>query len=206
MAGELITRNLIIDLGGVVVDLDVNLTLQAMQKLAGSHELPSGMAIESPLFHQFERGEVGARAFRDKLREMLGSGAGDGELDDAWNAMILGVPRERLDWLERLRSRGYRMFLLSNTNEIHLPFVEDLLRKVSGARSFDPWFNQCYYSHRLGLRKPDPSIYEWVLSENDLSPTETMMIDDNPRNLEGAALAGLQTYHAESREHVLQFQ
>jgi putative hydrolase of the HAD superfamily len=205
MTGSRTVRNLIIDLGGVVVDLEVDRSLRALRQLRNGKTAAPAVLLESPVFHQFERGELSPAAFRDRLRGMLQSRITDGELDAAWNAMILAVPRETLQWLERLRSRGYRMFLLSNTNEIHLPFVESLLQTVSGARTFDPWFDRCYYSHRLGLRKPEVQIYQAVLQDNNLDASETLMIDDNPLNLEGAARAGLQTYLAESRHHVLLF-
>jgi putative hydrolase of the HAD superfamily len=205
MTGSRAVRNLIIDLGGVVVDLDVERSLRALQRLWNGDAAAPDLLLESPVFHQFERGELSPTAFRGRLREILQSRMTDGELDAAWNAMILGVPREKLEWLERLQARGYRMFLLSNTNDIHLPFVENLLYAVSGAQTFDPWFDRCYYSHRLGMRKPDVQIYQAVLEENSLDASETLMIDDNPLNLAGAARAGLQTYLAESRHHVLQF-
>jgi putative hydrolase of the HAD superfamily len=110
--------------------------------------------------------------------------------------MLLDIPPERIQLLERLKGQ-YRIFLLSNTNEIHLTCFSNIVKRVTGQPSLDGYFEKAYYSHRMKMRKPDREIYNKVIQENRLDPTTTIFLDDNLLNLAGAEQCGIQTFHVQ---------
>lgn len=147
-------------------------------------------------FHDFEKGLISDNHFREIVRDMLHVRASDSDIDNCWNAMLLDIPLERLQLLEHLKTK-YRVFLLSNTNEIHLNCFSTIIRDATGRSSLDGYFEKAYYSHRMKMRKPDPEIYEAVLEENKLTPSYTFFLDDNLSNLEGAERCGIKTFHVQ---------
>jgi len=186
-------KNIIFDLGGVIVDLDFARTFDALARLAGT--TPANIekdATAQPFFHEYEKGRLSDNDFRATLRSYLHSEAPDATLDAAWNAMLLDIAPEKYSLLESLKHK-YRTFLLSNTNAIHMTAVNSLVQLGSGHPNLDPYFERTYYSHLLGMRKPDREIYEHVLAENHLVPHETLFLDDLTDNLRGAAALGIQT-------------
>jgi len=155
--------------------------------------------IHSRAFMDYEKGLLTDEAFRDHVREVLNMDCQDDELDSYWNAMLLDIPAERLQLLEELKKK-YRVFLLSNTNEIHLKKFNQILNAAHGRDSMDYYFHKAYYSHRMKMRKPDTEIFEFVLKENQLNASQTLFLDDNLSNLQGAAQVGIQTFHVEKPE------
>jgi len=115
----------------------------------------------------------------------------DQQIIDAWNAMLLDFPEERITLLQEL-GKKYPLYLLSNTNSIHLSEFTDRLKAVHGIASLNSLFHKTYYSHLIGYRKPDIAIYEHVIRENNLDAAATLFIDDTLLNVEGARRAGLQ--------------
>lgn len=139
--------------------------------------------------------------FRDQLREVLSDHLSDAELDHAWNAMLLDIPMERIHLLEHLKSR-FNIYLLSNTNNIHLQCFNKQVQQLTGFVAMDQYFHQAYYSHIMKMRKPDVEIYEYVLHAHDLVPHETIFLDDNKDNLLGANNAGIKTFHVEHPDQI----
>jgi putative hydrolase of the HAD superfamily len=188
-------KNIIFDLGGVILNLSVDSTLRQISKLSG---YPVEKVIE--LYHArdeflaYEKGEITNDEFRRSLKDIFGITTLDTELDVCWNAMLGDIPPERIELLRQLRSK-YKTYLLSNTNAIHLDFFSGMAQKAHGLESLDPLFHKAYYSHLMKMRKPDPAIYEFVLNENGLKANETIFLDDNAANLKGAASVGIQTFH-----------
>ncbi|MBX9850464.1 MAG: HAD-IA family hydrolase, partial [Cytophagaceae bacterium] len=109
---------------------------------------------------------------------------------NAWNALLLDMPLERIQLVQKL-GKKYRTFLLSNTNDIHIQKVNQILFEASGMKKLDELFETAYYSYKINLGKPDVAIYEYVLKDKNLRPEETVFIDDNKDNIEGAKKAGL---------------
>lgn len=157
--------------------------------------------MQSPQFHAYEKGLLSDSDFRNEVRRLLDVEAGDEEIDYCWNAMLLDLPPARLQLLERLKNT-HRLFLLSNTNEIHLTRFNNILMETHGAGTMDHFFEKAYYSHRLKMRKPDKEIYDFVLAQNNLDPAATLFLDDNLTNLEGAKLSGIQTFHVEDPQQL----
>ena len=188
-------RNIIFDLGGVILNLSVESTLKKFAVLSGySIDRVIELYNSRPEFPQYEKGEITNNEFRESLRKIFVLTHTDPELDAGWNSMLGDIPKERVDLLKELKSK-YRTFLLSNTNAIHLDFFTGMVKKDHLLESLDPLFHKTYYSHLVKMRKPDPAIYEYVLRDNGLKAEETIFLDDNLSNLEGAAAVGIPTFH-----------
>jgi glucose-1-phosphatase len=189
-------KNLIFDLGGVILDLSVEDTLTAFSNLSGLRkEKVKDIFIGSPEFNEFEKGLMNDDAFREFIRKTYAPQATDAQIDECWNAMLLGLPMQKLDLLDALK-KEFSVYLLSNTNGIHLHYINEvILKSVTGKNLLDTHFHKAYYSHRMGKRKPEPEIYLQVLEENNLKAGETMFLDDNPHNIESAASLGIQTVY-----------
>ncbi len=187
-------KNVIFDLGGVLLDLDVQRTHEAFSKLTGIPEAKIKSILgESRLFLEYEKGNVTDNEFRTQAKDILGLACSDSIFDNAWNQMLGDVPRKRLDLLNQLNGT-YRTFLLSNTNQIHKNHFSSIVKKNSGGIELDNFFTKAYYSHLMKMRKPDSEIFEFVLSENNLVADETIFLDDNVSNLKGAEKLGIKTH------------
>lgn len=193
---------LIFDLGGVIINLEIERTIRALSELSG---IPSKQIVElywhHPQFHAYEKGQIDDDKFRNFVRDLLKIKASDKQIDAAWNAMILDIPKERLHLLQRLGER-YPLFLLSNTNNIHLNYVKQVYKPLD-TEMLDDHFQKAYYSHHVGMRKPDADIYEMVLEENRLDPSRTLFLDDNKHNIAGASAVGLKTFLVETPTQIL---
>jgi glucose-1-phosphatase len=195
-------KNIIFDLGGVIVNLSVEKTHRAFATLSGLPiEKIKSIVHHGTFFHHFEKGMINDSAFRDHLRESLHITVTDAELDNAWNAMLLDIPIARVNLLEQLKSK-FNIFLLSNTNNIHLQCFNNQVRQLTGMPSIDHYFHQAYYSHLLKMSKPDVEIYEHVLQSNNLIARETIFLDDNNDNLVGANKAGIKTFHVQHPDQI----
>lgn len=188
-------KNIIFDFGGVICNIDLNLTVQkfkdlGMRKTAPGHSL----ADSTGLFDAFETGAIGSGQFRDELRNFFVDPVTDEQLDEAWNALLLDIPEPRIRLLEDLRNH-YRIFLLSNSNEIHYNRYFENFRSQFGYAGFDDLFEKAYFSFRIGLKKPSPEIFRFVMRESRLEPSETLFIDDMLVHVEGAGNAGIHAHH-----------
>lgn len=181
---------IIFDLGGVIINLDTFRTVESFAKLNPGL---SRDILEHPVLLDYETGLLSDDEFRARVAEMIGDPLEDHRLDECWNAMILDIPGWRIDLLRTLR-KNYTLMLLSNTNAIHIKKVEEEIRN-HGLNSIEDLFDKAYYSHVMKKRKPNTDIFEQVIMENNLIPSETLFIDDNPHNIAGARAIGLQTIH-----------
>ena len=184
--------NLIFDFGGVILDLAFNRTAAAFAALGGR---PFGsvwtLRRQAPFFEAYETGHLSTSEFLAQLRDALAlPAASDRALTDAWNAMLGTIPPSRLDHLLRLRTH-HRIFLLSNTNALHMQCVEQNRLPVA-ARPLARYFDAIYLSHQIGHRKPTAAAFEHVLQAHSLDPARTAFIDDLDDNVEAARRLGLQ--------------
>ena len=147
-------------------------------------------AKQDQIFDRFETGHMSEEEFRNTLHKHLPPHITDQQIDNAWNAMLLTVPEETFDLLENI-SKQKRIFLLSNTNHIHIKAFTKIIDKQYGFEKFENLFEQTYYSSNMGLRKPDIEIFDFVVKENQLNIDETLFIDDSPQHVEGAKKYGL---------------
>ena len=185
---------IIFDLGGVIINLDYQLTIEAFKKLGiDNFEEMYTQAKQNNLFDDFETGKISSQHFINSLLPFLPSGTSANKVVHAWNAMILDFPKKRLELLDQLNSK-YRVFLLSNTNDIHLQAVNRSLANTTD-RKLDSYFEKVYLSHEVKLRKPHKEIFELVCSEQNLNPATTLFIDDTIGHVNGANSIGLQGIH-----------
>lgn len=187
-------QNIIFDLGGVLLNIDYRRTENAFAALGINdfHRLYHQF-FANDLFSALETGRVNEKNFYDLLNEEAGTRLSMEQIIEAWNAMLLDWRSESLALLPRLSQR-YRLFLLSNTNEIHHAAFQLSYRQQYGAE-FDTLFEAAHYSHLIGLRKPHPEAFLFVLRQHGLEASATLFIDDSQPNIEAAAALGLQTLH-----------
>lgn len=184
-------RNIIFDLGGVILNLDYGRTSEAFRALGlRSFDTIYSQVKQSGIFDEYEKGRIGSGRFRQSLAGWLPEGISDAQIDAAWNAMLLDLPGARLKKLEEL-GREHRLFLLSNTNEIHITEFRNILRREHGLDDLSRYFEKTYFSYEIGMRKPDTEIFLHVLGENGLDPAETLFLDDSPQHVEGAGRTGI---------------
>ena len=187
-------KNIIFDLGGVIINIDYSLTTQAFAKLGLSNfDSLFSQAKQNPLFDLYEKGLVPSSDFRNEVRKYLDKPLDDTIIDEAWNAMLLDVPAERLQLLKKAKLK-HRTFLLSNTNDIHIETFNGYLQKTFGIADLSGYFDKLYLSYKVGMRKPDKEIFELVISQNNLNPHETLFIDDSVQHVEAAKKLGIQAY------------
>jgi len=193
-------KNIIFDLGGVLLNIDYFLTEQAFIDL-GISEFPKlySQARQTSLFDDLETGRISGAAFKNQLTQIAGVEIETDQFEQAWNAMLLDIPNSHMDFLTDIQSR-YRIFLLSNTNAIHYASFQQSLKDTHGIDRLDSFFEKAYYSHLMGMRKPNRSTFETVLAENNLLAGETLFIDDSVQHVEGAKAAGIVTHHLQRQE------
>jgi len=188
---------ILLDLGGVLIDVDYHRTANAFNALGfDGFEAIYSKAQQDHLFDGFEVGALSPAEFRSRIRSLHGNGISDEEVDHCWNAMLGRIPSERIDLLKRLRSR-YKLLLLSNTNAIHVLAFERIISEDNGISDFKALFDGAYYSCEMGLRKPDAEAFHHVLSRHGAEPARTLFIDDSIQHVLGAREAGLKAEHLE---------
>ena len=187
-------KNIVFDLGDVILNIDVPLASSSFGKLSGreQHEILT-LFKEKELFRLFETGLVDEDAFRNTIRELLEFPDWSEEIiDTAWNSLLLDIPPARIELIKEL-GKNYRLFLLSNTSSIHIKQVNKILHAASGVEKLDDLFEKVYLSYEMGLMKPDPAIYLHVLEESGLIAEETLFLDDNADNIAAASKLGIDT-------------
>lgn len=193
---------IIFDFGGILINLDYNKTIDAFKKLGiDDFEAMYSQASQTGLFDDIETGKITPQLFINKLLDYLPKGTSPNSVVAAWNNMLMDIPAHRIDFLIRLRAAGKKIFLLSNTNEIHIDYA---LRRWKESHPQMPTdiFNGVYYSHNVGMRKPNEEIFEFVCKENQLDKSTTLFIDDSIQHVEGAKRAGLNAFLMKSNQEI----
>ncbi|TGE25214.1 HAD family phosphatase [Hymenobacter aquaticus] len=187
--------NLLFDFGGVIININYQLTVEAMRALSrASSTIEFNQQSQSELFDHLETGRLTPSEFRQGLRRHYDLEATDEQLDAAWNAMLLDVPAERLAFIAELRAQGHQTALLSNTNQIHIEEINRRLKTQYGfAHGIADCLDRVFYSQQVGLRKPGPEIFEHALREMNWKADETLFIEDSIQHIETARRLGLPT-------------
>lgn len=157
---------------------------------------------QNHLFLDYEKGLISSVNFRDELRDLLLVEVSDQQIDQAWNAMLGAIALPRLELMTQLQQQ-YQVMVLSNTNDIHEQAFHKILEEVSGKSHLKEFAHEVYFSHEVGMRKPDAEIYEFVISQNQLKPEETLFLDDRLDNLEAAKSIGWQTHQVKFPNEIL---
>jgi len=196
-------QNIIFDLGGIILNIDLKQTELAFAELGvGNFNDYYTLQSAMPLFEKLETGAITPIEFYNEFRKLSKVSLTNDQIMNAWNALLRGFPKERIDWLKQV-SKRYKIYLLSNTNQIHYnSFINSFKREFN--ENFNDLFIKAYYSYQLGLRKPSKEIFEIVLKKENLQASETVFIDDSEANIKAAASVGLQTIFLPSPKTVLE--
>lgn len=186
-------KHIIFDLGGVLLNLDYGATERAFIEAGVKNfgQLYSQLQ-QSDLFDRWETGRMGREEFIAAMQQASDTPLTEAQVLNAWNAMLLDFPIRRLQILQQLRNH-YDLFLLSNTNEIHEEVFNNTLMRDHGFPHIGVFFDRIYMSHRVGMRKPMPEIFQRVLDENGLLAQHTLFVEDSPQHIEAAKKMGIQT-------------
>jgi len=187
-------KNIVFDLGGVLIDLDFKSAINGLQKAGFTNVKEQLQAFDREgIFQKFELGEISADEFRASIRENSNVSLTDEEVDSLWNLMLLEIPREKLELILDLRSK-YMVYLLSNTNSIHWDYVCKNAFNYRGFRVND-YFEKTFLSFEMHLAKPDKAIFEKMLEDANLLAEETLFIDDSEANCKAAEEVGIHAHH-----------
>lgn len=199
-------KHIILDLGGVLLDIDYQRTEDAFVQL-GIQDFAQHytQAVQSDFFSDFETGKIDEQQFLSRINEWIPGGAKEEAIIAAWNAMLLDFPLRRLQILQQLQLH-YDIVLLSNTNSIHERAFNQKLRSLCGFNSLAVFVDKIFYSHHIGMRKPDVATFEYVLNYTGFDPAHTLFVDDSQQHIAGAQTAGIQTIWMEKgmtiEEHI----
>ncbi|MFT5665957.1 MAG: FMN phosphatase YigB (HAD superfamily) [Vicingaceae bacterium] len=187
-------KNIIFDLGNVIIDLDTEATKQDFKFLYGpDYEEVMADLKERNIFKKFETGSISTQTFLNELASYDDNITFD-EIKNAWSAMLLDIPEENYKILKKTKE-NYKTFCLSNTNKLHIDFIYKQLKSTKGVTNLNGFFEKVYLSHEVGKRKPNEDIFQLVLDNHNLVPSETLFIDDIKKHLQGAEKLGIRTIH-----------
>lgn len=196
-------ENIIFDLGDVFINIDPDLTYQAFATLAGlPKETLEKRFDELEVFDRYEKGMLNEAEFITFLIRELNLKVGYETIYQAWNEILLDIPLKRVKLLHKLKEKGYNLYFLSNTSEIHIKEVNAILYRTSGMKDLKDLVIKPYYSYELGMRKPDKRIYEYVLQDAQLTPQKTLFLDDNEDNIKAASTLGIHTILVEKKSDI----
>ena len=193
-------KAIIFDLGAVILNINYQNTIDEFKKLGVKN--PNSFyskKTQTHLFNQIETGKISQKEFLLQLQKET-SDASIQQVKNAWNAMLLDLPEERIKLLKSLK-QNYTIFLLSNTNALHICEF----KKKLGNKQYTEFYNlfdKVYYSHKIGFRKPQAEAFTIILNQNKLAAHEVLFIDDSPQHIEGAKKLGIQAYHLKDEEEV----
>lgn len=189
-----IPENILFDLGGVLINLDFDRTTNAFRELGfQDFENMFSQFKADQLFEKLEKGQISSEDFYTVLQKVSRPGISNKLIEIAWNSMLLDFREESLAFLKELNKIS-NLYLLSNTNAIHFHAFNQILKDQIGESSLEPYFKKTYYSHLIGLRKPNNDIFEFVLKDAGISVEETLFIDDTRPNIETAHKMGFKTH------------
>ncbi|MDE5814036.1 MAG: HAD family phosphatase [Muribaculaceae bacterium] len=187
-------RNVIFDLGGVVIDLDRDRAVRALEDLGfeGADDM-LGLYGQKEPFLGLETGETPAGEFFDIMRSRMNPGVTDKEMTEAINEFLVELPIKRLEMLRRMRQAGYRIFMLSNTNPVMFNSWIDRAFRQEGL-SVNDYFDGIVVSYEELMCKPNVKIFETLMRRYGLNPSETLMLDDSEKNCRAATEAGAHAF------------
>jgi glucose-1-phosphatase len=194
-------KNIIFDLGDVIINIAPELTAKALEKFLSESQTLDWQAIaQSDIFLKHEKGEISDSTFFEQLKAKFQLQATENDIKTAWNVLLLDIPMARVKLIEKLGEK-YRLFLLSNTNFCHIQATNHILEQTTGIKHLSELFEKLYLSYEMKTRKPEANIYEQVLRKSNLIATETLFIDDNAANIEAAKKLNIKTLHIFPKEN-----
>lgn len=197
-------RNIIFDLGAVLLNINPLLSLNEISKVSGiDHSELKSRLEKGNIFGKFDCGLINPDQFRSEMCNIMGKLVSDEEIDRIWNLLLLDFPLHRVKLIRELK-KNYRIFLLSNTNSIHYHSYTNTFYREYGTK-FEELFDSLFLSYEMGFHKPDAEIYKQMLNRADLNPSECLFIDDLLPNIEAASALGIETIHLTSEYDVTHY-
>ena len=190
-------ENILFDYGGIFINIEHERTIKAFNALSGVTDFAALFSKHDQveIFSLLETGKMSGKEFIPELKKLLKlTHIDDKKILSAWCAMLLDIPKERVDFLRELK-KTKKIYMLSNINEIHEDFAKEYISKHDYLKDFYSLFDHVYFSHHIGLRKPHPEVFEYVCANSGLKKNGTIFIDDSIQHVEGSRQAGLPAYH-----------
>lgn len=203
-------KNIIFDLGGILLDIDLNYCMKRMMALGIDLEAFEKKGMQTPsdtkaavlgegivangAMHLYQTGDISTEEFLEGVRRFCKEGTTQEDVLEAWNSCCIAIPQYRLDKLKELKEKGYRIYMLSNTNEAHWQKIVE--KCFGGQEVVDSHFDHVFLSQEMHMAKPNDEIYLKVLEDICAQADECLFLDDSSANLEAAAALGFHTFHA----------
>jgi len=198
-------KAVIFDFGNVIINIEFQRIYETFAKLTSKPIAYIEKRItEEQIFRRYESGQFTDEEFREIIRQTLSFPLSDKEVDTAWNAILLDIPTERIDLIKNIRKK-YPVYLLSNTNNIHITASNNYLNEAHGIKNLNVLFDKLYLSYEMGMWKPDTEIYYEVLRSINLEPNQVIFFDDNLQNIESAKAIGMQTILVEPTTSIVEY-
>lgn len=188
-------KNIIFDLGAVIINISPQTVVNEFQsRYKGNFSETYDRLLKTGVFEDYEIEKVNSKEFLSTIHHALDQQISELEIERIWNKMLLDIPVKRIEILQQQKTKK-NTFLCSNTNEIHINVINQYINKEFSINGLDPLFHKVYLSYELGLRKPNPAIFELILNEHNLIPDETVFIDDSAEHIASAKRLGIKTVH-----------
>ncbi|WP_208951807.1 glucose-1-phosphatase [Rahnella sp. ChDrAdgB13] len=187
----------IFDMGNVIIDIDFKRVLGVWSHLSGT---PLATLMErfsmGEVFQKHERGEISDEQFAADLCHEMGIALSFEQFSAGWQAIFVGLRPEVITVFKKLREEGHRVVVLSNTNRLHLDFWPQHYPEIEANT------DAMYLSQNLGMRKPEPEIFQHVLEKEGFSARQAVFFDDVAENIEAARAAGIEAVWVEDNQTV----
>ncbi|MCH3923637.1 MAG: HAD family phosphatase [Bacteroidales bacterium] len=188
-------KNLLLDMGGVILGVDYTRVVSAFKECGiKDFETIYTQSKQLPLIDDFEKGNITIAEFHNGVRDLVKKDLTDSQIDKAWNSMILDVKKDVIAIIGELKMKYEGIYLFSNTNEIHINYVKKDFQEKIGFDVFSCLFNKSYFSNEIHQRKPDKESFQYVVDDSKIKKEETLFIDDTIQNIEGAKAFGMNAY------------
>lgn len=182
---------IIFDFGNVLIDLDYPRVIREFSAVAQKNEGEiEELVVTAPILQRFERGMSTPEEFRKEINELLGTNLPDNQFDAIWNSMLDRIPKQRMGKVLQIGKR-FDTYILSNSNIIHELAFEEMVMEATGRASIRDFVKEVYFSHELGMRKPNLDIYRHVIEDLNNYPSRMLFLDDRLDNVEAAKIAGM---------------
>ena len=193
-------KNIVFDLGGVIITLERDEAVKRFEEagLTNADELLNAYH-QKGIFLELEEGRLSKEEFYEAVRKEAGKFISDEAIDYGWMGFLKEIPQEKLTMLENLKKKGYRLYLLSNTNPVVMDWAHSPAFSPQG-KSIDDFFDKLYLSYEIGITKPNPEIFLYMINDSGMVPSETLFIDDGIANVEAGKKIGMKTYLAVNGE------
>lgn len=198
-------KAVIFDFGNVIINIEHQRIYNTFAKFTSKAPAYIEKRLEEDqIFRRYESGQFNDEEFREVIRQTLGFPLSDKEIDTSWNAILLDIPADRIELIKNIRQK-FPIYLLSNTNNIHIEASNLYLKKQHNIENLDLLFDEIFLSYKMGMWKPDVDIYHTVLNKINLQPHEALFLDDNFKNIESAKAIGMQTILVEPPTSITEY-